>query len=219
LDEAHEANRCKTADETYIFSNETLRYLEGKVAKGPAIRSFATREIAVDNNITSSQEDARQWDCLAASDTALRFSHGLDTYRYFWAGKMLYHPSVYSLDSVPEERSDYSIGNFTNISPAPWLGAFHYSDLLMIFGTYDKNVGEISQLEVDTANAMQDYLLAFIKNPSTISQMVGWPLFDPTEPDGGLIIEFGKDVPAKNISGRYVDGGCYDPSIPFRVDG
>ncbi|KAJ5453820.1 uncharacterized protein N7458_004776 [Penicillium daleae] len=181
-------------DETYIFSNETLRYLEGKVAKGPAIRSFATREIAVDNNITSSQEDARQWDCLAASDTALRFSHGLDTYRYFWAG------------------------NFTNISPAPWLGAFHYSDLLMIFGTYDKNVGEISQLEVDTSNAMQDYLLAFIKNPSTISQMVGWPLFDPTEPDGGLIIEFGKDVPAKNISGRYVDGGCYHPSIPFRVD-
>lgn len=208
----------KTADERYIFFNETLRYLEGKVAKGPAIRSFAAREIAADNNITSSQENARQWVCLAASDTALRFSQGLDTYRYLWAGKLsiAYSPL---LDLPQAKHSNYVIGNFTNISPVPWLGAFHYSDLLMIFGTYMKNVGEISQLEIDTSIAMQDYLLAFIKDPSTVSQTVGWPLFDPDQPDGGLIIEFGKDVPAKNISGRYLDGGCYDPSIPFRVDG
>ncbi|KAJ5873440.1 uncharacterized protein N7473_013313 [Penicillium subrubescens] len=184
-----------TADEKYIFSNETLRYLEGKVAKGPAIRSFAAREIAADNNITSSQADARQWVCLAASDTALRFSQGLDTYRYFWAG------------------------DFSNISPVPWLGAFHYADLLLIFGTYMKNVGEISELEIETSNTMQDYLLAFIKDSSTVSQTIGWPLFDPTGPDGGLIIEFGKYVPARNITGRYLDGGCFDPSIPFRVDG
>ncbi|KAF3403509.1 Acetylcholinesterase [Penicillium rolfsii] len=177
-------------DEKYIFSNETLRYLEGKVANGPAIRSFAAREIAVDDNITTSQADAHQWVCLAASDTALRYSQGLDTYRYFWAG-----------------------------NPVPWLGAFHYADLLMIFGTYVKNVGEISQLELETANAMQDYLLAFIKDPSTVSQTVGWPLFDPTRPEGGLVIEFGKDVPARNITGQYLDGGCYNSSIPFRVDG
>lgn len=89
----------------------------------------------------------------------------------------------------------------------------------MIFGTYMKNVGEISQLEMDTSNAMQDYLLAFIKDPSTVSQTVGWPTFDPTASDGGQVIEFGVHVPAKNITGRYLDGGCYDPSIPFRVDG
>lgn len=89
----------------------------------------------------------------------------------------------------------------------------------MVFGTYTKSVGEISQLEIDTSNAMQDYLLAFIKDPSTVSQTVGWSLFDPTGPDGGLIIEFGKDVPARNTTGRYLDGGCYDPSIPFQVDG
>lgn len=100
-----------------------------------------------------------------------------------------------------------------------WLGGFHYSDLLMIFGTYVKDVGKISQIEIDTSEAMQDYLLAFIKDPSAVSQTVGWPLFNPTRPDGGLIVEFGKDVPAKNITGRYLDGGCYDPSIPFRVDG
>ena len=89
----------------------------------------------------------------------------------------------------------------------------------MIFGTYVKNVGEISRLEIETSNVMQDYLLAFAKDPFTVSQTVGWPLFDPTRPDGGLIVEFGKEVPAKNITGRYLDGGCYDPSIPFQVDG
>lgn len=82
-----------------------------------------------------------------------------------------------------------------------------------------KNVGEISELEIETSNTMQDYLLAFIKDSSTVSQTIGWPLFDPTGPDGGLIIEFGKYVPARNITGRYLDGGCFDPSIPFRVDG
>ncbi|KAJ5491733.1 hypothetical protein N7539_003300 [Penicillium diatomitis] len=182
-------------DERYIFSNESLRYHAGKVAKGSAIRSFAAREMSVDNNITDSQAEARQWDCLAALDTKERFSLGLDTFRYFWGG------------------------NFTNISPVPWLGAYHFSDLLMIFGTYVKDVGEISQLEIETSETMQDYMLAFIKNPPTVPETVGWPLFDPNSPDGGLIVEFGKDVPAKNITGRYLDGACYDTTVPFRVNG
>ncbi|KAI2791820.1 hypothetical protein POX_c04699 [Penicillium oxalicum] len=182
-------------DERYIFSNETLRYQAKKVARGPAIRSFAAREMSVDNNITDSQEEARQWNCLAAFDTKQRFSLGLGTFRYFWGG------------------------NFTNISPVPWLGAFHFSDLLMIFGTYMKDLGEISQLERDTSMAMQDYLLAFIRNPSTVSETVGWPRFDPSDPDGGLVVEFGKQVAARNITGMYLDGGCYNTSVPFRVDG
>ncbi|KAJ5662657.1 hypothetical protein N7462_011583 [Penicillium macrosclerotiorum] len=182
-------------DERYIFSNETQRYVEGKVAKGPAIRSFAAREIAVDNNITSSQVDAQKWVCSALSDTVLRYTHGLDTYRYFWAG------------------------NFSNISPVSWLGAFHFSDLYMIFGTYVKNAGEISQLEISTSRAMQDFMLAFLKDPNSLPETVGWPLFNPNSPNGGSIIEFGKDLPAINITGHYLDGGCYNSSIPFRVNG
>lgn len=91
------------ADERYIFSNETLRYQAKKVARGPAIRSFAAREMSVDNNITDSQEEARQWNCLAAFDTKQRFSLGLGTFRYFWGGM----PG----DHIPMKLHLHTVGN------------------------------------------------------------------------------------------------------------
>ena len=184
----------KLADEKYIFCNESQRYAEGKVARGPAIRSDAAREMASDNT-TSVMIEEGEWDCRAAQDSALRRSLGLDTYRYFWAG------------------------NFSNISPVDWLGAFHWSDLLLIFGTYQEDVGEISQLEVKTSETMQDHLLAFLKDPSTVNVTVGWPAFDADSPGGGKILEFGKGTPVRMVTGDWLDGGCYNPSIPFRIWG
>lgn len=89
----------------------------------------------------------------------------------------------------------------------------------MIFGTYREDVGEVSQLEVDTSIAMQDFFLAFLKNPSTVQSTEGWPLFDPTAPNGGSLLEFGKDSAVQKITGNYVDGGCYNSSIPFLIWG
>ncbi|KAH8657942.1 Alpha/Beta hydrolase protein [Xylariales sp. PMI_506] len=177
-------------DERYIFSNETDRYAQGKVAKGPAIRSNAATEIP-SRNVTSSIEDAQAWTCTNYEDTVLRQSLGLDTYRYFWAG------------------------NFSNISPVPWLGAFHWSDLFMIFGTYSTDVGDIPQLEVGTSETIQDYLLAFVKDPSTVSSTVGWPKFDANATNGGAIVEFGKDVAVQNVTGNYVDGSCWNTSAVY----
>ncbi|KAL7657172.1 hypothetical protein ACMYSQ_006223 [Aspergillus niger] len=179
-------------DEKYIFSNESKRYLEGKVARGPAIRSDAAREDA-SANTTSVMISEGEWDCRAAQDSALRKSLGLETYRYFWAG------------------------NFTNISPVDWLGAFHWSDLLMIFGTYREDVGEVPELEVKTSETMQDHILAFLKNPSTVNVTVGWPAFDADSPGGGQILEFGKGTPVRKVTGDWLDGGCYNSSIPFRI--
>jgi carboxylesterase type B len=136
-----------------------------------------------------------EWDCTAASDSAMRRSLGLDTYRYLWAG------------------------NFSNISPVPWLGAYHWSDLLMIFGTYQDASGVIPQLEVDTSESMQDHILAFLKDPSTVHRSVGWTAFDPSSADGGKILEFGKGSPVKTITGDWLDAGCYNTSIPFRIWG
>ncbi|KAL4896935.1 Alpha/Beta hydrolase protein [Aspergillus ambiguus] len=181
-------------DERYIFSNETKRYLDRKVARGPAIHSNAAREMA-STNISSTRETEKEWLCSSVSDAAMRHSLGLDTYRYLWAG------------------------NFSNISPTDWLGAYHWSDLLMIFGTYSENVGQIPQLEVDTSASMQDYILAFLKDPSTVHLTAGWPLFDPNAPNGGLIVEFGKDTAVRNITGNYLDGACYNSSSPIRLSG
>ena len=45
--------------------------------------------------------------CAAHNTSVFRDNAGLLTYRYEWAG------------------------NFSNIAPVPWLGAYHYSDLYM----------------------------------------------------------------------------------------
>lgn len=75
----------KTADERYIFSNQTKRYHEGKVAPGPEIRSNAAREMA-STNLTSTAISQKQWLCKSLEEAKLRYDVGLDTYRYIWAG-------------------------------------------------------------------------------------------------------------------------------------
>ncbi|KAJ5925762.1 hypothetical protein N7454_007272 [Penicillium verhagenii] len=179
-------------DEKYIFANETLRYLSGKVARGPAIRSDASREQANEDE-TVTMEVEGEWICTAYEDSILRAYLGLETYRYLWAG------------------------NFSNISPVPYLGAFHWSDLLMIFGTYMTDSGDISQLEVMTSETMQDYILAFLKDPSTVGSTVGWPPFNANAPHGGLILEFGNHTSVKNITGEFLEAGCWNSSIPFPI--
>ncbi|PYH95647.1 carboxylesterase, type B [Aspergillus ellipticus CBS 707.79] len=181
-------------DEKYIFSNESERYATGQVARGPAIRSDAAREDASDNT-TSVMINEGEWDCTAALDTALRRTLGLDTYRYFWGG------------------------NFSNISPVGWLGAYHWSDLLLIFGTYRDQAGDIPALEVETSESMQDHFLAFLKDPNTVNTTVGWPVFDAEGPNGGALLEFGKGDPVHRVTGDWLDGGCYNASIPFRIWG
>lgn len=188
----HFTNLFHEADEKYIFSDETARYTAGKVARGPAIRSDASREMATTNE-TATMETEDEWICTAYQDSILRASLGLDTYRYMWAG------------------------NFSNISPVSYLGAFHWSDLLMIFGTYQDDAGYISDLEVATSEAMQDHILAFLKNPATVGSTVGWPAFHADAPNGGLILEFGNQTTVKNITGDFLEAGCWNSSIPFPI--
>ncbi|GKZ29543.1 hypothetical protein AbraIFM66950_005380 [Aspergillus brasiliensis] len=179
-------------DEKYIFSNETARYAAGRVARGPAIRSTTSRELS-STSATTTMETVGEWVCAAYKDSVLRSFLGLETYRYEWAG------------------------NFSNISPAPYLGAFHSSDLFMIFGTYMTDAGEISDLEVATSRAMQDYFLAFLKDPSTVSSVVGWPAFNASAPSGGLILEFGNRTTVRNITGDFLEAGCWDSAVPFPI--
>ncbi|KAL4807023.1 alpha/beta-hydrolase [Aspergillus unguis] len=179
-------------DEKYIFANETERYLTGQVAGGPAIRSDASREMATADE-SKAMETEGEWICTAHDDSKLRASLGLETYRYEWAG------------------------NFSNISPVPYLGAFHWSDLLMIFGSYATDAGVISELEVATSETMQDYILAFLKDASTVSHTVGWPAFNASGVHGGTIVEFGNRTAVRNVTGDFIDGGCWDASLPFRI--
>ena len=88
----------------------------------------------------------------------------------------------------------------------------------MIFGTYPLDVGEIPQLEVETSQKMQDYILSFTKDPNSLPSL-GWPVFDSADSNGGMILEFGKDVAVKNITGDYLDAVCYNTSEAARIWG
>ncbi|KAJ5722124.1 hypothetical protein N7488_000159 [Penicillium malachiteum] len=178
-------------DEKYVFSNESERYTVGKVAKGPVIRSNTATEIPTEGNLTESITEALNWTCTNYEDTVLRYNAGLDTYRYFYGG------------------------NFSNISPVPWLGAFHWSDLFMIFGTYRLDFGPVSPLEIETSETMQDHLLAFLKDPETFSSVASWPLFNPNGTDGGSMLEFGNNVAVQKVSGDYVEAACWNTSATF----
>ncbi|KAH7110946.1 Alpha/Beta hydrolase protein [Dactylonectria macrodidyma] len=181
-------------DERYIFANKSDRYAKHLVARGPAIRSTTATELEPSPNLTHTAEVARNFNCFALADSKLRESIGLESFRYFY------------------------VGNYSNISPEPWLGAYHWTDLLMIFGTYVKMVGDIPQAEIDTSAAMQDYFLAFLKGGANVTSSVGWPAFQWKEKNGGYIVEFGRNGSlARNITGDYLDASCCNMAIPFPI--
>ncbi|CAJ2512647.1 Uu.00g007660.m01.CDS01 [Anthostomella pinea] len=87
--------------------------------------------------------------CTTLQEVRARAESNLTTYQYYYAG------------------------NFSNISPRPWLGAYHSSELPLIFGTYDLR-GTGSELEHSTSLTMQDRFSAFVKDPVNGLKNGGW---------------------------------------------
>ncbi|KAI0466206.1 Alpha/Beta hydrolase protein [Xylaria cf. heliscus] len=88
--------------------------------------------------------------CTTLQDTKLRAGVGATTYQFLYGG------------------------NFTNISPVPWLGAYHTADLPMVFGTYGLEAPP-SKFEEQVSRRMQDLYLEFIKDPAEGLKRAGWP--------------------------------------------
>ena len=62
---------------------------------------------------------------------------------------------------IPVFRYLYS-GNFSNVSPRPWMGVYHGSELPMLFGTHGLYRGASTYLENQTSSDMQHTWLAFL---------------------------------------------------------
>lgn len=123
--------------------------------------------------------------CAAYNTSVFRDEASLATYRYEWAG------------------------NFSNVAPVPWLGAYHYSDLYMFFGTYLIAPGEISELEVQASEAMQDLLYEFVKDPASLPSK-GWSEYGTGAEGGGQLARFGAGGQAfQVVKGDAVDGACH----------
>jgi cholinesterase len=78
---------------------------------------------------------------LADKDNRLRAAAGIPTYRYLYAG------------------------NFSNISPRPWLGAYHQSELPMLFGTYGNFRGPPTEYETAVSRELQETWRTFALDP------------------------------------------------------
>jgi hypothetical protein len=81
----------------------------------------------------------------------------------------------------------------------------------MLFGVYDEGEGPVKeQLEATTSEAMQDMLLAFVKDPWNGPPAAGWPQYDPTDENGGILLRFGADGKAvQQVDGKTVQAVCY----------
>ena len=90
-------------------------------------------------------------------------------------------PSVYMSDlranvSAPTWKF-YNTANFTNVSPRPWEGAYHTSELAYLFGMYAEynlDIAVPSTHEIHTAEAWQDLYLAFMRDPKYGLSKKGW---------------------------------------------
>lgn len=95
-------------------------------------------------------------------------------------------------------------GNFSNISPLPWMGAYHSSELPLIFGTYGDFRGNGTDFQRATSEAMQDMYLAFALDPEEGLARMGWPKYS-----SGRIEVFGNG----NMNGSAVAAYSEDKGI------
>ncbi|PQE33368.1 hypothetical protein CJF32_00006660 [Rutstroemia sp. NJR-2017a WRK4] len=180
-----------TVDNTIVFSNYTSRLLAGNVSSKPAIYgytdidtiafvAFPADPLQESANRTLAEISFQSWICTTSAISRYRTDIGLKTYQYQYRG------------------------NFSNISPLPWLGAYHSSELPLIFGTSGDFRGEDTRLEKQTSLAMQRAWGAFARDPENGLERTGWG--DSSEQEGEVFggrstyDEMGKNVAAQFIS-------------------
>lgn len=186
-------------DEKIIFSDYPARAALGKVAKAPIIVSNCANEVSAlttwpVNNLTAGpyeptvlSGDLSGWICPAANTTILRNALDIPVYRY------------------------QNAGQYPNLNPFAWLGAYHASDLPMNFGTYGllTNLGNTTDFEIEVSRSMQEHILAFVKDPIAGPPSIGWKALNASAPNGGQLVRFGADGKVvQYVDGIEVDGPC-----------
>ncbi|KAL8665706.1 MAG: hypothetical protein Q9202_002016 [Teloschistes flavicans] len=96
-------------------------------------------------------------------------------------------------------------GNFTNISPLPWMGAYHTAEVPLITGTYGDYRGVAPLEQEQLSGVMQDLWLAFAKDAQNGLVDSEWK---PYSADGDVIV-FGREgILTGQESVLQLDSGC-----------
>ncbi|KAG8766000.1 hypothetical protein FRC12_007144 [Ceratobasidium sp. 428] len=158
-------NFAPVPDERLVFANYTERMLSGKMIKVPTLISSleneATGLVPFDpkgiNQTLANEILYNTFVCTTAKNANLRAQVNVTTYRVRYGG------------------------NFTNISPYPFLGTYHGAELPMLFGGAAPQFGgrNVTKEQSETAKLMQSYLVAFASDSKNGLSKMGWPLYKP----------------------------------------
>ncbi|KAF2258223.1 alpha/beta-hydrolase [Lojkania enalia] len=163
-----------SVDEETIFSNWTERRERGLVANRPALIGNTNNEYASlyspftleGPNQTEIHELSKTvFECPAAIASAARVQLGILTWRYWY------------------------FGIFPNLNPLPWLGAYHSSEIPIVFGTSNFS-GQDTEVEIGLSKYMQGAWAAFAKDPEHGLEEYGWPQYDV---GGQTLVLLGRD--------------------------
>ncbi|KAI1766594.1 carboxylesterase [Hypoxylon sp. FL1150] len=119
--------------------------------------------------------------CPVAKTCKFREDSGRLTYRYFYAG------------------------NFTNISPIPWVGAYHFSELPLVMGTHNDFRSPSTPFETSLSHLMQDMWLAFANDPQEGLKRYNWA---PYSSNGSALVLGKENVLAQPGAISTIDAGC-----------
>ncbi|KAK3292957.1 Alpha/Beta hydrolase protein [Chaetomium fimeti] len=183
-----------TVDSTTVFANYTTLAQAGQIARLPALIGSNAQE-----GVSFLPYDPDSVDQALADQMTAAFFF-CPTYQAARA-RVAAHGG-----EVPVYRFVYS-GNFTNVSPKPWMGAYHGAEMPPVFGTHSLFRGESSELEWATSRAMQDAWVEFVATAGERMVTVeGWDAW--REVDGGRVVEFGNGVPARLMDTAEMEEQC-----------
>jgi acetylcholinesterase len=179
-------------DNHTLFSNYTARALAGNFSRKPALIGNTDNEgssfvLPYDQTYGPGQDAADAttvglFMCPTIQTSHDRYAANTTTFRYLYAG------------------------NFSTISPQWWEGAFHSSDLPMIFGTYTLSRGPGTEFQRQVSEKMQEYWVAFAEDPVQGLPNLGWNEYGNGD---GFGVMFGNDNKAVQlIADRRLDQSC-----------
>lgn len=103
------------------------------------------------------------------------------------------------------------VGNWTNLDPFPWLGAYHTAEIPLIFGWSD-TVNFDTPAESAWASYIQNAWAGFARDPANALTQLGWPQYDVTR---DTVVVLGIDnatLPTYASAGTF-DYGCNNYTI------
>lgn len=185
-------------DNRTSWDNHTIRALAGQFIRKPAIigttvnewapflpynRTYGPNQTIADNGTLS------VFLCPSVLTTHERYAGGdATTYRYLYGG------------------------NFSNIAPQWWEGAYHSSDLPMVFGTHSIARSNSTSFEVAVSEEMQDFFLAFAEDPENGLPAKGWQGYKGDSKGESALFGW-KDQVVRPIADKELESGC-DEGVP-----